>query len=188
MLAVLKGHPEERKIYSRENQLDSFKIKIKPMLGKTFSDDEIGNILNLKDDDFRNIIKQKLNEFRKTRISSLNEKTNTELEKRIFLQNIDILWRSHLQYLEHLRQVVGLRGYAQKDPWEEFRRDAFKIDFVTFLNNLQVIARDESAQNNLSSKSEQNQNNPKIPKKKMKRNEPCFCSSGKKYKHCHGAL
>ena len=93
---------------------------------------------------------------------------------------------------------MGLRGYAQKDPLEEFRRDAFKlfegllnkikIDFVTFLNNLQVIARDESAQNNLSFKSEQNQNNPKIPKKKMKRNEPCFCGSGKKYKHCHGAL
>ena len=195
---LINNFTEERKIYSRENQLDSFKIKIKPILGKTFSDDEIGNILNLKDDEFRNTIKQKLNEFRKTRISSLNEKTNTELEKRIFLQNIDILWRSHLQYLEHLRQVVGLRGYAQKDPLEEFRRDAFKlfegllnkikIDFVTFLNNLQVIARDESAQNNLRSKSEQNQNNPKIPKKKMKRNEPCFCGSGKKYKHCHGAL
>ena len=195
---LINNFTEERKIYSRENQLDSFKIKIKPILGKTFSDDEIGSILNLKDDEFRNTIKQKLNEFRKTRISSLNEKTNTELEKRIFLQNIDILWRSHLQYLEHLRQVVGLRGYAQKDPLEEFRRDAFKlfegllnkikIDFVTFLNNLQVIARDESAQNNLSSKSEQNQNNPKIPKKKMKRNEPCFCGSGKKYKHCHGAL
>ena len=195
---LINNFTEERKIYSRENQLDSFKIKIKPILGKTFSDDEIGNILNLKDDEFRNTIKQKLNEFRKTRISSLNEKTNTELEKRIFLQNIDILWRSHLQYLEHLRQVVGLRGYAQKDPLEEFRRDAFKlfegllnkikIDFVTFLNNLQVIARDESAQNNLSFKSEQNQNNPKIPKKKMKRNEPCFCGSGKKYKHCHGAL
>ena len=195
---LINNFTEERKIYSRENQLDSFKIKIKPILGKTFSDDEIGSILNLKDDEFRNTIKQKLNEFRKTRISSLNEKTNTELEKRIFLQNIDILWRSHLQYLEHLRQVVGLRGYAQKDPLEEFRRDAFKlfegllnkikIDFVTFLNNLQVIARDESAQNNLSFKSEQNQNNPKIPKKKMKRNEPCFCGSGKKYKHCHGAL
>jgi len=195
---LINNFTEERKIYSRENQLDSFKIKIKPILGKTFSDDEIGSILNLKDDEFRNTIKQKLNEFRKTRISSLNEKTNTELEKRIFLQNIDILWRSHLQYLEHLRQVVGLRGYAQKDPLEEFRRDAFKlfegllnkikIDFVTFLNNLQVIARDESAQNNLSFKSKQNQNNPKIPKKKMKRNEPCFCGSGKKYKHCHGAL
>ena len=195
---LINNFTEERKIYSRENQLDSFKIKIKPILGKTFSDDEIGNILNLKDDEFRNTIKQKLNEFRKTRISSLNEKNNTDLEKRIFLQNIDILWRSHLQYLEHLRQVVGLRGYAQKDPLEEFRRDAFKlfegllnkikIDFVTFLNNLQVIARDESAQNNLSFKSEQNQNNLKIPKKKMKRNEPCFCGSGKKYKHCHGAI
>ena len=55
-----------------------------------------------------------------------------------------------MQYLEHLRQVVGLRGYAQKDPLEEFKKDAFKlfedllnkikIDFIIFLNNLEVVA------------------------------------------------
>ena len=76
-----------------------------------------------------------------------------ELERRVFLQTVDFLWRSHLQYLEHLRQVVGLRGYAQKDPLEEFKREAFKlfeellnkikIDFITFLNNLEVVAQDE---------------------------------------------
>ena len=75
------------------------------------------------------------------------------LEKRIFLQTVDFLWKSHLQYLEHLRQVVGLRGYAQKDPLEEFRREAFKlfeellnkikIDFITFLNNLEIVDKDQ---------------------------------------------
>ena len=59
-----------------------------------------------------------------------------------------------MQYLEHLRQVIGLRGYAQKDPLEEFRREAFqlfedllnkiKIDFVTFLNNLEIVSREET--------------------------------------------
>jgi preprotein translocase subunit SecA len=188
----------ERKIYTRENQLDSFKIKIKPVLGKTFSDDEIVNILHLKDNEFNNIIKKKFDEFRKKRSNLLNEKTNIELEKRIFLQNIDLLWRSHLQYLEHLRQVVGLRGYAQKDPLDEFKRDAFKlfegllnkikVDFITFLNNLQIVARDEATQKNSSDDSKNVQNNQKFPAKKMRRNEPCFCGSGKKYKHCHGAL
>ena len=189
---------KERKIYERENQLDSFKIKIKPVLGKTFSDDEIENILHLKDSEFENIIKEKFNEFRKKRNDLLNEKTNHELEKRIFLQNIDLLWRSHLQYLEHLRQVVGLRGYAQKDPLDEFRRDAFKlfenllnkikIDFITFLNNLQIVPNSVSSQNNINNKEKDIKNNPKFPSKKMKRNEPCFCGSGKKYKHCHGSL
>ena len=77
-----------------------------------------------------------------------------ELEKRIFLQTIDYLWRSHLQYLEHLRQVVGLRGYAQKDPLEEFKKEAFKLfenllykiktDFITFLNHLELFTLAES--------------------------------------------
>ena len=188
----------ERKIYTRENQLNSFKIKIKPLLGKTFSEDEIVNILHLKDNEFSNIIKEKFNEFRKKRSNLLNEKTNIELEKRIFLQNIDLLWRSHLQYLEHLRQVVGLRGYAQKDPLDEFKRDAFKlfegllnkikVDFITFLNNLQIVSRDEAIQNNVSDNEKKVQNNQKFPARKMKRNESCFCGSGKKYKHCHGAL
>ena len=58
-----------------------------------------------------------------------------------------------MQYLEHLRQVVGLRGYAQKDPLEEFKREAFKlfegllnkikIDFITFLNNLEIVAQED---------------------------------------------
>jgi len=188
----------ERKIYTRENQLDSFKIKIKPVLGRTFSEDEIVNILHLKDNEFSNIIKEKFNEFRKKRSNLLNEKTNIELEKRIFLQNIDLLWRSHLQYLEHLRQVVGLRGYAQKDPLDEFKRDAFKlfegllnkikVDFITFLNNLQIVSRDETIQNNVGNNEKKIQNNQKFPARKMKRNESCFCGSGKKYKHCHGAL
>ena len=78
---------------------------------------------------------------------------NIKIEKRIFLQTVDFLWRSHLQYLEHLRQVVGLRGYAQKDPLEEFKREAFKlfesllnkikIDFITFLNNLEIVSQEE---------------------------------------------
>ena len=103
-----------------------------------------------------------------------------------------------MQYLEHLRQVVGLRGYAQKDPLDEFKRDAFKlfegllnkikVDFITFLNNLQIVPRDETTQNNTSDNKKNVQNNKKFPSRKMKRNEPCFCGSGKKYKHCHGSL
>ena len=114
----------------------------------------------------------------------------------------DFLWRSHLQYLEHLRQVVGLRGYAQKDPLEEFRREAFKlfegllnkikIDFITFLNNLEIINQEDVPIKNLNTLKKGLENNPKcllVMKKneKISRNERCP-ATGKKYKHCCGAL
>ena len=108
-----------------------------------------------------------------------------------------------MQYLEHLRQIVGLRGYAQKDPLEEFKREAFKlfeellnkikIDFITFLNNLEIIQNDEPKKmNNLVSENKIKKNDEKcllVIKKneKISRNEKCP-STGKKYKHCCGAL
>ena len=125
-----------------------------------------------------------------------------ELEKRIFLQTVDFLWRSHLQYLEHLRQVVGLRGYAQKDPLEEFKREAFKlfenllnkikVDFITFLNNLEIVPHDKKVIENSSINNQNLINDPKcllVIKKneKIQRNEKCL-ATGKKFKHCCGAL
>ena len=96
---------------------------------------------------------------------------------------------------------MGLRGYAQKDPLEEFRREAFKlfegllykikIDFITFLNNLEIVTHDE-IEIEKSSKAMPQKNNPKcllVIKKneKFSRNEKCP-ATGKKYKHCCGAL
>ena len=67
-----------------------------------------------------------------------------EIEKRIFLQSIDLNWKSHIQYLEQLRQVIGLRSYGQRDPLIEYKKEAFdlfanlleklKLDYVTILN------------------------------------------------------
>ena len=66
-------------------------------------------------------------EKRNERIKTLGDNQNIEIEKRIFLQIMDFLWRSHLQYLEQLRQVIGLRSYGQKDPLAEFRRESFEL-------------------------------------------------------------
>ena len=198
---LCKNLLDEKEIYERENKLNSFKSKIKPILGRSFKDEELENIKNLKGKEFEEIIKKKFNEFRKKRSKILTETANLELEKRIFLQTVDFLWRSHLQYLEHLRQVVGLRGYAQKDPLEEFKREAFKlfedllnkikIDFITFLNNLEVVPQDKEVFEN-PNKNNPNKNNPKcllaIKKdQKIPRNDKCP-ATGKKFKHCCGAL
>ncbi len=186
---LVKNFSEEKKIYTRENKLETLKTKIKPILGRSLAEEDFNNILNKESDDFESAIKNKFYDFRNKRKQALDDKTNSELEKRIFLQTIDFLWRSHLQYLEHLRSVIGLRGYAQKDPLEEFRRESFKlfedllykikIDFITFLNNLEIVNKE---------KLPEKKDFVKTPPKKMKRNEPCFCGSGKKFKYCHGSL
>ncbi len=198
---LIKVFQNEKKIYERENQIEGFRTRIKPILGRSVKDSDLTNIINLKDKEFEDEIKKKFIEFRNKRIKGIDETTNMGLEKRVFLQTVDFLWRSHLQYLEHLRQVVGLRGYAQKDPLEEFKREAFKlfeellnkikIDFITFLNNLEIVTQDEiSAEKRSSTKSFTD--NPKcllIIKKneKFSRNERCP-ATGKKYKNCCGAL
>ena len=198
---LIKNFSEEKTIYERENQVEAFKVKIKPVLGRSFNDSEFIELVSKNNDNFENTIKEKFYEFRQKRNKAITEVSNLNLEKRIFLQTVDFLWRSHLQYLDHLRQVVALRGYAQKDPLQEFKREAFKlfedllnkikVDFITFLNNLEVVNREEIKEENQTRKKPIT-NNPEcllIIKKneKISRNEKCP-STGKKYKHCCGAL
>jgi len=198
---LIENFANEKTIYERENQIDSFKTKIKPVMGRSLKEDEIQNIVKLKNSNFKNSIKENFIKFRKKRVDKITETTNIKLEKRVFLQTVDFLWRSHIQYLEHLRQVVGLRGYAQKDPLEEFRREAFnlfenllnkiKVDFITFLNNLEIVSQEKILDEN-SKKQLPQASNPKcllVIKKneKFSRNEKCPFT-GKKYKHCCGAL
>jgi preprotein translocase subunit SecA len=199
---LIENFSSEKTIYARENRLDIFKTKIKPVLGKSFKYEEYKNAIILKNKEFEDVIKNRFNEFRNKRSKAIKEVTNLELEKRIFLQTIDFLWRSHLQHLEHLRQVVGLRGYAQKDPLEEFRREAFKlfedllnkikIDFITFLNNLEVVNQEDTSIKKPNILKKGLDNNPKCllvmrKNEKISRNEKCP-ATGKKYKHCCGAL
>ena len=195
---LAKSFSDEKTIYERENQLDTFKTKIKPIVGKSLSEDEFNNIEKLKKNELEDLILAGFNKHRNKRKTALTEKTNLELEKRVFLQTIDFLWRSHLQYLEHLRSVIGLRGYAQKDPLDEFKKESFKLfenllykiksDFITFLNNIDVVPRNEEEKKDIKAKKQNFKNDIKEPERKMKRNEPCYCGSGKKFKHCHGSL
>ena len=168
-----------------------FDNRLKTLLGKSIINEEYKDLTNSKDQAFKEKIISKFAETRDERIKILDEQKAKEIEKRIFLQCIDLSWKSHIQYLEQLRQVIGLRSYGQRDPLVEYKKEAFhlfenlldklKLDFVTILMNLKIIEKpiEEIKKTKID---------PKYVGKKMRRNEPCFCGSGKKYKHCCGAL
>ena len=119
-------------------------------------------------------------------------------EKSLLLQVLDQQWKEHLLALDHMKQAVGLRSYAQKNPLNEYKREAF-ILFEQMLANLRqmittVLAHIEPQQQQPAEEKPQEAPaprpaaaatgiNPKTP-----RNAPCPCGSGKKFKHCHGAI
>ena len=172
-----------------------FNNHLKSILGKSFTEIEVQNLIQEKKEEFEKKIKDKFKEKREVRIKHLLQDQAEELEKRIFLQTIDLNWKSHIQYLEQLRQVIGLRSYGQRDPLIEYKKEAFnlfenllqklKIDLITILINLTI---ENKVKESTTSTIEPAKINPKYIGKKMSRNEPCFCGSKKKYKHCCGAL
>ncbi len=178
---------------SNPNNKD-FENRVKSVMGNSLNNNELIDFLKLNDQEFKKKIFNKFNNSRNQRIEQLNENNAKELEKRIFLQTIDLNWKSHIQYLEQLRQVIGLRSYGQRDPLIEYKKEAFelfsnlldklKFDYINILMNLKVVQKEEE-NNEIKKPSEVNS---LMKGKKMSRNEPCFCGSGKKYKRCCGAL
>ena len=168
-----------------------FLTEIKNITGNTINDNELLKFGKLTKIEFNKKMQSLYSDKKNSRIKILNEDQNNNLEKKIFLQIIDFSWRSHLQYLEQLRQVIGLRQYGQKDPLSEFKKEAFvlfeglllkiKNDLIKFLLNLNiVISNDETRDVNKTENQRVNS------EKKVGRNEKCPCGSGKKFKYCHG--
>ena len=187
---------EELKItvdnYKKSND-EKYLTQIKNVTGNSLSDNNLAQLSSKGKESFLKEMKELFFEKRKSRINILGESQNKSLEKKIFIQIIDFSWRSHLQYLEQLRQVIGLRQYGQKDPLSEFKKEAFvlfegllskiKNDVIKLLLNLNiVVSPDEKTMDNEKGKEEENNF------KKTGRNEKCPCGSGKKFKHCHGNL
>lgn len=142
-------------------------------------------------------------------------------EKAIMLQVIDTLWKEHLAAMDYLRQGIHLRGYAQKNPKQEYKREAFelftklldriKYDVISIISKVEVKAEEDvqAVEEQRRSKVEVNYQHdeldtfsaeePQTPEdesaqpfvrdgRKVGRNEPCPCGSGKKYKQCHGKI
>ena len=131
------------------------------------------------------------------------------IEKQVLLQTIDKSWREHLLKLEHLRSVIGFRGYAQRDPLNEYKSEAYELfevllqtineDVTKFMAFFQLVDsskiqnENSNAENAEFSYNKKNEYNEKSPQNtvtanwgKVGRNSPCPCGSGKKFKNCHG--
>ena len=153
---------------------------------------------NIAIEEIVNRIKDQANKNYRLKESQAGAEVMHHFERSVILQIIDQNWRAHLSALDQLRQGIGLRAYGQKDPKQEFKKEAFelfeqlleKIKFEITRVLMLVQVKNEEQVNEIDKKNEaklqaaQSQNETK----KVSRNDPCPCGSKKKYKHCHGKL
>jgi preprotein translocase subunit SecA len=169
------------------NSKKLIKTKTERLSGTKIDDNDFNAWLSKSSSEQKEFLKNHFDQRRKARIATAGDDINKDVEKRIFLQNLDYEWRGHLQYLEQLRQVIGLRGYGQKNPLDEYKRESFNLfkdllskikeNLIMFLINIQVTKEDRLPQSQQPAVQE-----------KISRNASCNCGSGKKYKNCCGAL
>ena len=143
------------------------------------------------------------------KMSVLNEEQRKDIEKILYLQVLDNAWREHLYQMDILKTGIGLRGYNQKDPLVEYKKESYnlfmelvgrlKTESVKTLQIVRFKSREEqeeqarvmleasqNAENENLSYNNQGEDENFTPEKKIPRNAPCPCGSGKKYKDCHG--
>ena len=177
--------------YKKSND-EKYLTQIKNITGNSLNDEQVVKLLSKEKSIFIKDLKNLFNKKKKSRINILGEEQNKILEKNFSSDNRFFL-RSHLQYLEQLRQVIGLRQYGQKDPLSEFKKEAFtlfeglltkiKNDLIKLMLNLNIVInenKEEADQKEILKE--------KSDHKKVGRNEKCPCGSGKKFKHCHGNI
>ncbi|WP_394976608.1 preprotein translocase subunit SecA [uncultured Helicobacter sp.] len=160
---------------------------------------------NLEYEELYEALLKEVSQAYEEKMSVVDSAQRNEIERIIYLQVLDNAWREHLYVMDNLKTGIGLRGYNQKDPLVEYKKESYNL-FLEFVENLKIettktlqIVRlkpqdqvEEFADKVLQELEEANvsfnKDNTDTPKKQTKiaRNDPCPCGSGKKYKLCHG--
>ena len=158
------------------------------------------NLENSEGDINQQYIKDKvytlINENTVNRKGNHTEEEVNSAERMVMLKILDDKWKDHINNLEQLRSTIGLRGYGQRDPLNEYKNEAFGL-FEELINNLKIDVSKIFSRMRLREKQNQTLNENSVSEKinqsaiktkKISRNAPCPCGSGKKYKHCCGKI
>jgi preprotein translocase subunit SecA len=181
---------------------------------------------DLHEEPLRERIQEQIAEAYREKEAKVGAETMRRIEKDVMLQVLDNHWKEHLAAMDYLRQGIGLRGYAQRNPKQEYKREAFEMfeallerikhDVTTLLMRLQVRSADDAealerqqraaaGAGGMRFQHSEPQSVLHTPQAgggqagaeaqpfrregpKLGRNDPCWCGSGKKFKHCHGKL
>ena len=189
-----KAYTEQWDLISLNNSLKKYGLDLP--LSEWAKKDGVSEI------EFKNLIKKEAETKISKKMDVFGIQNMQTIEKQIMLQVVDQNWKEHLLQLDHLRQGIGLRAYAQRDPLNEYKSEAFNLfqemlesirnQVTTILLNIEISSEiPERKEENITLIKEPIDNNNKktntpIISKKIGRNETCPCGSGKKYKHCHG--
>jgi len=209
------------KSYADQWDTESLKISVEEKLGVSLPIVEWGDEEGVDDQDIRERLYEKTDEFMQAKTDTFGAETMRNIEKQILLQTMDAKWREHILTLEHLRSVIGFRAYAQRDPVNEYKSEAFAL-FEGLLNGLrtevteklahirpmteeeqQAMMEQVAAQQQMAAAAAAESSLPAPTAEALAagfdpsdrstwgnpgRNDPCPCGSGRKFKHCHGAL
>ncbi|WP_456449370.1 preprotein translocase subunit SecA [Hydrogenimonas sp.] len=199
---IFDGAPQE------DFDLERLRLKFLEELGEAFEPEELEG---KEYSDLREYLLGELKARYESKMSAIHPDQRNEIERIIYLQVLDNAWRDHLYQMDILKTGIGLRGYNQKDPLVEYKKESYNlftelVESIKFeaLKTLYLIrfkseeemqqeqeaiermrAQMEAEMENLSTNKEE-ELAPLTGSKKPKRNDPCPCGSGKKYKHCCG--
>ncbi len=193
--AIIDRHCPE-KSYADQWNINDLQEEIKQHFASEIKLDIKNTDIEIDQKYLREKVYELINKNTISRKGSHSAEAINSAERMVLLKILDDKWKDHINNLEQLRSTIGLRGYGQRDPLNEYKNEAFSL-FENLLDSLKVDVskifsrmklRENINQNFDENKGTQRLNQNVSKEKKISRNSPCPCGSGKKYKHCHGNI
>ena len=203
LLDIIESTKDE-KSYAEDWNLEALQTEVQRLFGPGLVP-SAAELSDMMPEDLKALLRQRVQERYDAREKEFGENLMRDLENYVLLQTLDSLWKDHLLNMDHLKEGIGLRGYAQQDPLVAYKREAhalfddmihrLKEETVRILFHVQIRQEEEVQQ---LRQEQENQpmyygpaDGPRPPQtvkkdKKVGRNDPCPCGSGKKYKKCCG--
>ncbi|MDP4822672.1 MAG: preprotein translocase subunit SecA [Aestuariivirgaceae bacterium] len=207
--AVTKFIPENA--YAEQWKAMELREKLREIVALDMPIDDWAKEEGIADEEIRERVIKAADELYAAKRARYGAEVMVQVEKAVLLQTLDHLWREHIIMVDHLRQVIGLRGYGQRDPLNEYKTEGFNL-FEAMIARLRELTTGQLMRVEMTSRSDEDllpsaDELPPVemhhadpvtgadevatataPAAKVSRNDPCPCGSGKKYKHCHGVL